>query len=152
MVLGQIHVQISHPSGLFCMEAEGASSPRRRGVHQDLLCGVMYGVTNDEGPSLRIACTVPGIVINLPSCRIDCSAHQVDMSDRMSDLSQDGLRGMWAKAAQHFLDKSAGTPVPAGGDSCRPEPEPGTLQVEVRRSNGTARRYGRTSEIKGLAQ
>jgi hypothetical protein len=152
VVLSKIHVQISYPSSLFCIEGEGSSSPGRRGVHQDLLRCVMHCVTNDKGPSLRVACTVPGVVINLSSCRIDRSAHEVDVSDRMADLGQDGLRGLRAKAAQHFLDKSARTPVPAGGDSCRPEPKPGTLKVKARRSNGTTRRHGRTSEIEGLAQ
>ena len=94
VVLSQIHIQISHPSGLFCIEGEGASSPRRRGVHQDLLRCVMHRVTNDKGPSLRIACTVPRVVIDLPCCRIDRPAHEVNVSNRMSELAQDGLRGM----------------------------------------------------------
>ena len=152
VVLSEIHIQIGHPLGLFRIEAEGPSSPGRRGMHQNLLCCVVHRVTNDKGPSLRIARTVAGIVINLPCCRIDCPAHEINVGDRMSELGQDGLRRMWTNAAQHFLDKTAGAAVPAGGDSSRPEPESRALKVKVGRSDGTARRHRRPSEIEGLAQ
>jgi hypothetical protein len=152
VVLSQIDIQIGYPLSLFCIEAKGPSSPSRRDMHQHLLCCVVDGVTYDKGPSLRIARTVPGVVINFSCCRIDCPAHQVNVGDRMSELGQDELRWMFADAADHFLDKTAGAAIPAGSDSCRPEPEPGALEVKVGRSDSATSRHRRPSEIKGLAQ
>ena len=70
----------------------------------------------------------------------------------MSELDHDELRWMRADTSQHVLDEATGAAVPAGGDSGPPEPEPGALEVEVGGADGTARRHGRPSEIKGVAQ
>ena len=152
VILGQIDKQIGHPLSLLCIEAKRSRSPGRRDMHQHLLCCVVDRMTYDKGPPLRIAGTVPGVVINFSCSRIDHPAHQVNVGARMSELGQDELGRVFADAREDFLDKAAGAAVPAGGDSCRSEPEAGTIKIEVGRPDSATRRHGWPPEIEGLAQ
>ena len=112
----------------------------------------MHCVTNDKSPSLRRARMVVGVGIDLLRRLLDHPAHEIDVGDGVSELDHDQFRWTRADISQHVLDEATGAAVPASSDSGPPEPEPGALEVEVGRADGPARRHGRPSEIKGVAQ
>ena len=152
VVLSQIHVEIGRSSGLLGIEAQGPRAARRGGVGKNLLRCVVHGVTNDKGPSFRCAGCVVGIGIDLPRRLLDRPAHEIDVRDGMSELDEDKLRWMRAYTSQHVFHEATGAAVPASSDSSPAEPKPGTLEIEVGGADGTARRHGRPSEFKGVAQ
>ena len=59
---------------------------------------------------------------------------------------------MRTDTSQYVFEEAAGAAVPTSSDSGPPEPESGALEVEVGGADCAARRHGRPSEVKGLAQ
>jgi hypothetical protein len=152
VILGQIHVEIGGSLGLIRIEAQRPRSPCRGRVRKNLLCRVVDRMTSDKGSSLRPARSVVGIGIDLLRRLLDCPTHEIDVGDGMSKLDSDELRWIRTNTSQHVFDEPAGAAVPARSDTDRPEPESGALEVEIWRAYGPARRHGRPSEIKGVAQ
>ncbi len=143
MVLGQVDVEIGDSSGLFRIEAEGSRPSRCGGVDQDLLGGMMHRVTDHEGASLCLAGPILGIGIDLTGRLLNRPAHEIDVRRGIAEFGDHELRRMRAQALQDGPDQATGAAVPAGGDTRRPEPESGTLEIEAGRSDRAMRRHGR---------
>ena len=90
-MLGQVDVEISHSSGLFRIETEGPRPARCSGVDQDLLGGMVHGVTDHERAPLGLAGPILGIGIDLPGRLLNGPAHEIDVRRGIADFSDDEL-------------------------------------------------------------
>jgi hypothetical protein len=152
VVLGQVHVEIGGSLRLRRIVTERASSPGRSGVEQHLLRRVVHGMANHKGASFRRARNVMRIVVDIDCCLFYCSAHEIHVCEGFSDFDYDEFGWIWAETSHQVLDQATSAAVPAGSDSGRPEPESGSLKVEVGRADLGIPRQGRSTEIEGFAQ
>ena len=90
-MLGQVDVEIGHPSGLFRIEAERSGPSRCSSVDQDLLGGVVHRMTDHERPSPCLTGLIRGIGIDFPGRLLNRPAHEVDVRRGITELSHHEL-------------------------------------------------------------
>ncbi len=152
VMLSQVHVEICRPSRLLRVMTERPGSPGGGGMYQHLLRSMVHEMADDERSTHGRIRAILGIGIDLLCSLLNGAAHHLDVGDRMSELDHEQLRWMRADTSQHVFDEATSAAVPTGSDPDSPEPEPGTVEVEVGWADGMVRRHGRSSEIKGVAQ